>query len=221
MKKYFATGLILLLPLALTLMILFFIINLLTRPFIGVVSQVMRHFGLFDEGFLFLNAEQVQAITGQVFILIVIFFFVVLLGVFTRWIFAHYIIRFGDKIVNSIPFVRSIYKTFQDVIKTVFTTKTNAFKQVVLVPFPNKDTFTVGLVTRENITQLHPEITHELVAVFVPTTPNPTSGFLMMYPPKDLIYLEMSVEEAFKYIVSCGVVYEGKEGKVEETLVTP
>jgi uncharacterized membrane protein len=219
MKKHFATGLVLLLPLALTLMILLFIINLLTRPFMGIVSQVMRQFGLFDQGFLFLSTENVQTIVGQIFVLIVIFFSVVLLGVFTRLIFAHYVIRFGDKIVNSIPFVRSIYKTFQDVIKTVFTSKTNAFKQVVLVPFPNKDTFTVGLVTRENITQLHPQITHELVAVFVPTTPNPTSGFMMMYPPKDLIYLDMSIEEAFKYIVSCGVVYDPK--KVNEVQPAP
>ncbi len=207
MRKYFIPGLILLLPLALTLMILFFIINILTRPFIGIVSQVMKSLGLFEHGFFFLNPEQVQLIVGEIFILAVIFFFVVLLGVFTRWIFAHYIIRFGEYVLNRIPFVRSIYKTFQDVIKTVFTNKTSAFKQVVLVPFPNKGTYTVGLVTRERVTQLHPTITHELVAVFVPTTPNPTSGFLMMFPPQDLVHIDMSVEEAFKYIVSCGVVY--------------
>ncbi len=175
----------------------------------------MMSLGLFEHGFLFLDASHVQQIVGEVFILGVIFFSVVTLGLFTHWIFAHYIIRFGDYLVNSIPFVRSIYKTFQDVIRTVFTNKTSAFKQVVLVRFPNPDTFTVGLVTRESVTNLHPEIKEELVAVFVPTTPNPTSGFLMMYPPRDLIYLDMSVEEAFKYIVSCGVVYEPKNAPKE------
>jgi uncharacterized membrane protein len=205
MKKHFVTGLILLLPVALTLMILIFIINLLTRPFIGIVSQVMKSLGLFEKGFLFFSAEQVQQIVGEIVILAVIFSSVVLLGFFTRWIFAHYFIQFGENILNKIPIVRTIYKTFQDVVRTMFASKTNAFKQVVLAPYPNKGTYAVGFVTRENITALH---TQELTAVFVPTTPNPTSGFLMMYPKEDLVYLDMNVEEAFKYIVSCGVVFE-------------
>jgi uncharacterized membrane protein len=206
MKKYFVTGLILLLPVALTLMILFFIINLLTRPFIGIVSQVMKHLGLFQNGFLFFTADQVQQIVGEIFILVVIFSSVVLLGFLTRWIFARYFIQIGENIVHKIPLVRTIYKTFQDVVGTVFAAKTNAFKQVVLVPYPNKDTYAVGFVTREQITNLHPQAPQELVAVFIPTTPNPTSGFLMMYSPNDLFHLDMSIEEAFKYIVSCGVV---------------
>ena len=218
MRKYFITGLILLLPLALTLMILFFIINLLTRPFIGIVSQVMRHFGLFENGFLFLNTEQMQLIVGEIFILVVIFFSVVLLGVFTSWIFAHYVIRFGESVLNRIPFVRVIYKTFQDVTKTVFTNKTSAFKKVVLAPYPSKNSYTVGFITQENISSFDP--TQELVAVFIPTTPNPTSGFLMMFPPKDLVHLDMSIEDAFKYIVSCGVVYTPKITTTEPTQST-
>lgn len=207
MKKHFITGLVLLLPLALTVMIIFFFANMLTRPFVGIVSAVMRQLHIFDNGFLFLSAEQAQQCISEIFILTFIFFFIVLLGIFTRWIFAHYFIRFGDFVLHRIPLVNTIYKTSQDIIKTMFASKSSAFKQVVLVPFPKAGSYTVGLVTRESIQGLHSSIQEDMVAVFVPTTPNPTSGFLMMYPRNELLLLDMTIEEAFKYIISCGVVY--------------
>jgi uncharacterized membrane protein len=92
------------------------------------------------------------------------------------------------------------------VIKTIFGTTTRSFKQVVLVPFPNKETYSLGLVTREEIPAFKGGEEKELIAVFVPTTPNPTSGFLMMFEAEDLVFLDMRVEDAFKYIISCGVI---------------
>lgn len=108
--------------------------------------------------------------------------------------------------MRKIPIVRSIYRTSEDVVKTIFTSKTNSFKQVVAVRFPHHDTYSIGLITRENIPGLKETKHEDSVAVFVPTTPNPTSGFLVMYKPEDLIYLDMKVEDAFKYIISCGVI---------------
>lgn len=204
MKKYFVTGLVILLPLAMTLAIVIFLVNFFTNPFVDVVHDFLKHYGLLQTGFLFLSSDQVQLYVSRILILALLFFFTVLLGALTRWVIVHYFIRIGDFIFHRIPFVRSIYKTSQDVIKTIFTSSTKSFKQVVLVPFPNKDTHSMGLVTREKIPATGKD-TH-LVAVFVPTTPNPTSGFLMMFDPDDLVYLDMKVEEAFKYIISCGVI---------------
>jgi len=206
MRKYFVTGLVLLLPLALTLAIVFFVVNFFTAPFVEVFKGFFSYLGILQKGFLFLSANQVQLYASQLLILTLLFLFTVFLGWITQWVVVHYFIRLGDYIFHRIPFVRSIYKTSQDVIKTIFGTTTRSFKQVVLVPFPNKETYSMGLVTREQVPTLKEEGETNLVAVFVPTTPNPTSGFLMLFNPSDVFFLDMKVEEAFKYIISCGVI---------------
>lgn len=206
MKKYFVTGLVILLPLALTIMVVVFAVNFLTDPFVGIFKAIFHYYNLFENGFLFLSAEQLQIFISQLLILVLLFFFTVSLGIIARWFFINYLLDLWDYALHRIPLVSAIYKTCQDVIKTLFTSKTSSFKQVVLVRFPNQESLSVGLVTRENFPGIPTAPDDQLVAVFVPTTPNPTSGFLMMFKPDDLIYLDMKVEEAFKYIISCGVI---------------
>jgi len=203
MKKHFITGLVILLPLALTFAIVMFFMNFLTEPFVGVVKTVLSSLGLFTKGFWFLSAAQVEQIVSQILVLIFLFVLTVLLGVFARWVLFHYFIRMGEYILHRIPLVNTIYKTSKDVINTIFTNKTGSFKQVVLLPFPSEFTYAVGLVTRENLEGLSLE---DRIAIFVPTTPNPTSGFLMMVKKTDVIYLDMKVEDALKYVISCGVI---------------
>lgn len=207
MRKYFITGLVILLPLALTIAIVIFIFNLLTVPFLGIVKAVFDHYNLFEGGFLFLNADQIQNLIAQILILACLFFIVIGLGFITRWFFFHTVIKFAEYIVKKIPLVNSIYKACKEVIKTLFTSKTKSFKQVVLVPFPNSETYSVGLITRENLAGLEGTSHAEAVAVFVPTAPNPTSGFLLMFKQSDIVYLDMKVEEAFKYVISCGMIH--------------
>jgi len=206
MRRYFITGLVLLLPLALTIAIVVFIVNFFTNPFVGLVKGILEQIGLFDHGFLFLSAGQVQLWTSRFIILLLLFGFTVILGMLTRWVITNYFIRWGEYIFHRIPIVRSIYKTSKDVISTIFTDQTKSFKQVVMVPFPHAETYSLGLVTRDDIRDLTDQKKGDFIAVFVPTTPNPTSGFLMMFDPKDVIFLDMKVEEAFKYIISCGVI---------------
>lgn len=206
MKKHFITGLVILLPLALTIAIVGFVFNFLTVPFLGIVKTVFDHYHLFDEGFFLLNANQIQNLVAQFLILISLFFIVIGLGFIARWFLFKTFMKVAEYVVRRIPLVSSIYKTCQDVIKTFFTSKTNSFKQVVLVRFPNPSTYAIGLITREEIPCLANTSQSDAVAVFVPTTPNPTSGFLIMLKPSELIYLNMKVEDAFKYIISCGVI---------------
>lgn len=206
MKKYFVTGLVILLPLALTLAIVLWVFNLLTEPFVGAISALFSHYHLLENGFLFLKASQIQLIISKIIILALLFFFTVFLGTIARLFFFSYLMNTWNYLIQRIPLIRSVYKTCQDVINTIFTSSNNSFKQVVMVPFPNTSTYTIGLVTRDDLPSFKANDTSKNIAVFVPTTPNPTSGFLVIFKEADLIYLDMPVESAFKYIISCGVI---------------
>ncbi|MCB1111873.1 MAG: DUF502 domain-containing protein [Chlamydiales bacterium] len=206
MRKYFITGLMILLPLAMTIIIVMFLVNLLTVPFIGIVQSIFNYYDIFTQGFLFLSAAQVQEYVAKVLILAALFFSTVFIGWITRWYFIHRLLKIWDYLFNKVPFIRSVYKTSQDVINTIFTNDSKSFKQVVLVPFPGSESYSIGLITRESLPGLPKPGDSELVAVFVPTTPNPTSGFLIIFEEKEVIYLDMRVEEALKYVISCGVI---------------
>lgn len=215
MKKCFWTGLAILAPVALTLAITLFLINILTAPFLGITQAVLERLHLFQEGFLFLTKDQIILICSQGLILVFLFGITILLGALTRWFFIHYLLRLGDSVLHRIPLVNAVYKTSQEVIKTLFSDTATAFKKVALVPFPHGHMRTIGFVTRENVPGPNGE---RYASVFVPTTPNPTSGFLMLFQEKDITHLEMSVEDAFKFVISCGVISSPFDGKTPPTL---
>jgi uncharacterized membrane protein len=206
MKKYFVTGLVILLPLAVTIAIIALIINFLTKPFMGIVASLLSHFDIVNRGFLFLTPEQVLRYGSQILILLTLFFVTVFLGMITSSFIVNSLFRLGDKIIHRIPVVNTVYKTSQDIIKTLFVSDKNSFKQVVMVPFPRDRMFAMGLVSRESPHMCSDAAGEDLISVLIPTTPNPTTGFLLMYPRKDLIFIDMKPEDAIKYIVSCGVI---------------
>jgi uncharacterized membrane protein len=111
-----------------------------------------------------------------------------------------------------------VYKTSQDIIKTIFVSDKNSFKQVVMVPFPRPGVYVIGLIARESPTCCSKAANAELISVLVPTTPNPTTGFLLMFKKEDLVYVDIKPEEAIKYIVSCGVILP--EGNTPQTPCT-
>jgi uncharacterized membrane protein len=204
-KKHFITGLMILLPLAVTLAVISFLFNLLTKPFAGVIAQILSHYNILNQDYLFATAREIQYFISQVLILVFLFLFTVLLGYIARYFLVNYLLRLWDYLLHRIPLIRSIYKASKDVINTLFTSQTKSFKQVVLVPFPNKGSQAIGFITQDELGILGKN-QEEQVAVFVPATPNPTSGFLMVYPRSEIVYLDMKVEEAFKYVISCGVL---------------
>lgn len=206
MKKHFITGLVILLPLVITIAVVIYLVNFLTEPFIGIVSGILSKFNIINRGFLFFSPEQVLRYGSKIIILILLFLFTVGLGMITRWFLIHALFRMGDRILHRIPIVNTVYKTTQDIIKTLFVSDKNTFKQVVLVPFPRPDVFVLGLIARESPYVCSQTIGHDLVSVFVPTTPNPTTGFLLMFKRSDLVLIDMRPEDAVKYIISCGVI---------------
>ena len=209
MKKHFVTGLVILLPLVVTLAVLGFLINFRTKPFIGMVCSVLEDFHIINRGFLFLTPEQLMVYGSKLLILIFLFLITVGLGVLTRWFLLNALFKIGDQIIHRIPIVNTVYKTTQDIIKTLFVSDKDTFKQVVMVPFPNPGTYVIGLISRESPKICSDAINSDLISVLVPTTPNPTTGFLMMFKKKDLIFIDMKPEDAIKYIVSCGVIVPG------------
>lgn len=215
MKKYFITGLVILLPLAVTIAIVVFIVNFLTKPFIGIVSEFLKDFGILNKGFFFLTHEQVVLYGSKLLILICLFLFTLLLGVIARWFFFKALLNLSDKILHRIPLVNKVYKTTQEIIKTIFVTDKSSFKQVVMVPFPKPGTYVMGLVSRESPKVCSDKTGSELFSVLVPTTPNPTTGFLLMYKKEDMIFLDLKPEHAIKYIVSCGVITPEYQTKLE------
>jgi uncharacterized membrane protein len=212
MKKYFLTGVIILLPLALTLAIIAFVVNFLTKPFMGVVAHLLSTYSIANKGFLIFSPEQTLKYTSELIILICLFLVILTLGMLARWVFISWIINLGEKILHKLPLVNKVYKTTKDIVTNLFSGGKNTFRKVVLVPFPGHGIYAIGLLSEEAPKECSEKTGAELVSVFVATAPNPATGFVVMYKKSELIHLDMRPEDAIKYIVSCGVVTPEHKG---------
>lgn len=201
MKNYFITGLVVLLPVTITIFLFIFLFNFFTAPFAGFVKEFLTANILFSS-----LPEAMLQLISQILTLGIFFIFTVLLGIFGRWLFVNYLIDLSEKVLQKIPFIRSLYNMSKDVISTLFRSQSDSFKQVVLVPYPNKDTLSIGLITKNNLEGLGSTDDQSFCFVFIPCTLNPSSGFMMMFNKNEIIYLDTKVEQAFKYIISCGVI---------------
>ncbi len=198
MKKYFITGLVTLLPLAVTFWVVHFVVDFLTRPFIGLVLLLTNRIP-------YLSHQVIRTIS-QFMILVVLFLLTFFIGFVARKYFFGRLLRFGDHLLIKIPLVSKVYKTSKGIVKSLFGSSSASFKQVVMIPFPYQGCYCIGLIARDAPNSCSAAENDQLVSVFVPTTPNPTTGFLVMSRKSELIYLEMKSEDAVKYIVSCAVI---------------
>ncbi len=207
MKKHFLAGLVILLPLMIALWAIFSLIGFLTEPFVDIVSK-----GL---GYLSISSTSYPTLIqyfSQFLILILLFVLTVILGALARSFLIHSLLELSDFLLRKIPFFKTVYKTTREIIETLFVPDRKVFRHVVLVPFPHPDCYALGLISREAPASCSRGAGEDLVSVFIPTTPNPTTGFLLMLPKKDLIEVPLSPEEAFKYVLSCGVIVPNPEG---------
>lgn len=201
MKRYFMAGLAILLPAVLTIIITLFLVNLLTKPFKGMIDYIIRHFELTSFG-----SPEVVLIITKIVILFLLFFIILFLGFIAQLFFINTFFKLSDKIMTRIPFVNKIYKALQDVISTVFSANSNNFSQVVLVPFPKTTSYAIGLVTQADAPAGSDKEHMGMISVFVPGTPNPTMGFMLLFKREQIILLDMTVDEALRFVVSCGVM---------------
>ena len=145
--------------------------------------------------------------------LIIVFLFTTFVGILATGLFGRTLIRLWENILNRMPVVRSVYSAIKQILETVMATQSDAFRQAVLVEYPRKDIWAIGFVTGSTKGEVSENVNKKMVNVFMPTTPNPTSGFLLFFPEKDLIFLEMSVEDALKLVVSGGMVVPKRKVK--------
>jgi len=189
-RSWFLTGLLVTAPVLLTVYITWWAINLIDGQVAGLLPG-------FDQ-LRFANVPGVGLVIG---VLLITMIGAIAAGFLGRWL-----IRLGEAILARMPVVRTIYGASKQILETVISTQSDAFREVVLVEYPRRGLWVIGFVTGGTKGEVARLIDIDMVNVFVPTTPNPTSGFLLFCPRKELIFMKMSVEDAVKLVVSGGIV---------------
>jgi uncharacterized membrane protein len=146
--------------------------------------------------------------------LIVVVLFLIFVGMLATNFLGRFFVRIGEGILDRLPVIRSLYGATKQILETVFANQSEAFREVVMVEYPRKDMWVIGFLTGTSKGEVQDKTGDDVVNIFVPTTPNPTSGFLLFVPNKDVIRLNMSVEEGIKLVVSAGIVTPEKMKKL-------
>ncbi len=192
MRKYFITGLLILVPLAITAWVLSLVINTMDQSLLLLPAhwQPKQLFGFHIPGL------------GTILTIAIVF----LTGLLTNNLVGNYLVRLWERLLHRIPVVSSLYGSVKQVSDTLFSSSGNAFRKAVLLPYPHEGCWTIGFLTGVPGGDVKNHLVGDFVSVYVPTTPNPTSGFFLMLERSRVIELDMTVDAALKYIVSMGVV---------------
>ncbi len=200
MKKYLIAGLLVWLPLAITIWVLLWLLGIMD----GVFSWLLTVWQTVLPDSAEASIERLRRVPGLgVLVMLVV---LVGTGVFVTNIFGQWWLRQWDRLLGRIPIVKSIYNSVKQVSDTLFSSSGNAFREAVLVQYPHAGSWTIAFVTGRPSGEVALHLDVEHVSLYVPTTPNPTSGFFLMMPRSQVRPLRMSVDEALKYIISMGVV---------------
>ena len=195
LKNYMLTGLIVWLPIIATLVILRFLIDLLDQT-ISLLPDAYQ-------------PETLIGVNIPGFGVFLSLFILLLTGMLATNFFGQKLVLVSEKVLDRIPLVRTIYNAAKQMIEAVFSTNSQAFRKVLLVEYPRKGMWSVAFQTGEVTKEINNNTEKPMVSIFIPTTPNPTSGFLMMVPKEDVKELTMTTDEALKFIISLGVMPPG------------
>ena len=187
LRNYFFTGIVVLVPIGITLY--------LTKFFVSISSKLIPT-GINPNNYLPFAIPGLEILLSVIFITIV--------GGLSLSFIGKKILQIFNDLLKKIPILRTIYSAIGQMTETLAPKSGGSKKSVVLVEYPRKGTWAVGFATKKNKTEISKKTEQDLINVFLPTTPNPTSGFLLMFPEKDVVYLDMTFEEASKFIVSAG-----------------
>ena len=199
MKRYFITGLLIWVPLGMTAWVLKFLIGTMDQ------SLLLLPDNLQPERLLGMNIPGI----GTVLTLLVVF----ITGLLTANIIGQKLVSFWEGVLWRIPVVKSIYWGIKQVSDTLFSSQGEAFRKALLVQYPREGSWTIAFMTGQPGGDVINHLKGEYISVYVPTTPNPTSGFFLMMPKSDVIELDMSVDAALKYIISMGVVSPNNDNR--------
>ena len=204
LRASFLTGLVVIAPVGLTMWLIWSVVGWIDGFVLPLVPRTIQ-----PEEYIGINLRGVGVIIFLVFTIIV--------GWIAKGIIGRSMIHFGEGLVNRMPVVRTIYSGIKQISETVFAQSERSFEKACLIQYPRKGIWAIGFVSTNAKGEVaeKAETSGNLVGVFVPTTPNPTSGFLLMFPEEDVIELDMSVEDAAKLVISAGLVYpNGKDPSV-------
>ncbi|KAF0814402.1 hypothetical protein IGB42_01303 [Andreprevotia sp. IGB-42] len=220
LRKYLFTGLLIWIPLGITIWVIQLIIGTMDQIGSILPSAVRPDYWLLQHLAVYvpwLQDKQHIPGFGLVFALSVL----LLTGVIARNMLGRRLLLIGEQLLNRIPIVRSIYSSVKQVSDTLFSDSGQAFRKAALVQFPHQGTWSIGFITGSPRGEISAKLSDDLVSVFVPTTPNPTSGFLFMARKADVRELDMSVDEALKYVISMGVVTPGGNAPASAQIILP
>ncbi|RQO63007.1 DUF502 domain-containing protein [Paucibacter sp. KBW04] len=200
MKKYIITGLLVWLPLAITIWVLHSVLGVIDGVFASMLSasQAVLPASMTE------SIERLRHVPGLGLLILVSG--MLLTGMFVANIFGQWWLMQWDRLLSNIPIVKSIYSSVKQVSDTLFSSSGNAFREAVLVQYPHQGSWTIAFVTGKPSGEVAEALGGEHVSLYVPTTPNPTSGFFLMMPRSSVRPLKMSVDAALKHIISMGVV---------------
>ena len=202
LKQIFLTGLAVIIPIGLTLYILFFLIDIMD----GLLKIMPAKYH--PDALIGIH------IPGLGIIVTVVLIFIC--GLIMTSYIGNKIVQSGEDLVDRIPFVRNIYQAIKRLSDSMFTDRSSSFKRVVLAEFPRKGIYTIGFVTGIPNSEIRDKAGLNCISVFFPTTPNPTSGYLIIIPEDELVPMKMSVEEALTFIISVGIVSPSDHPKRRE-----
>lgn len=200
MKKYLIAGLLVWLPLAVTIWVLQAVLGVLDGVFVWLLDGSQFVLPVGAQSFI----TMLRKIPGLgVFAMLA---GLLITGVFATNFVGQWALRQGHRVLTKIPIVKSIYSSVQQVSDTLFSSSGNAFREAVLVQYPRAGCWTIAFVTGKPGGEAARHLEGDWLSIYVPTTPNPTSGFFLMVPRADAVFLTMSVDDALKYVISMGVV---------------
>lgn len=197
----FLTGIVSIIPLAATVFVIMFLINNIGAPVSKfALVPLVEHF---DKS---VPTYGLGGIVIDFFSMIIVFVLITLLGLLSKFIAAKMMFSLSERAINRIPFVGLVYRTVKQIVDTFSKQNKAVFQKVVVVEFPRKGAYSVGFLTSQTKGGVAESSDGKMVNIFVPTTPNPTSGFLIAVDESEVRYLDMSVGEAMKLIISGGAV---------------
>ncbi len=211
LRNYFLTGIVVSAPVGITFWLIWLFIAFVDRSVVPLIPESY-------------NPSDVLGVSVPGIGVIVVLIVVTFIGFMVTNFFGRYMVRFGERMVARVPVVRTIYGVIKQIFDAVLAQSEGAFRDVVLIEYPRKGIWVIGFITSNTEGEVQRVTPDDMVNVFLPTTPNPTSGFLLFVPRKDCIVLDMTVEEGVKLVISGGIVSppdkkaphgeaEGEEGK--------
>ena len=199
LRAYFFAGVLVMAPIAVTIALALWFIEFVDSHIVPLIpahwnpnSYIQDYFGI-----------KLSVPGVGVVVLVVV---ITLIGALTAGFLGRFLVRTGENVVARMPVVRSIYSASKQILETVFRDQSEAFREAVLLEYPRRGLWTIGFITGRTTGEVQHKTSDEVVNVYVPTTPNPTSGFLLYVPEGDLIPLDMPVDEAVKMVISVGMV---------------